>query len=78
VSTWFGWVGAAAVAALLAGAAAGVFWWQGRGPSADTLVQRAQKQLDAGQPVAAAINAKNALAADVESPSLRLLLAQAQ
>ncbi len=77
MSTWFGWVGAAAVAALLAGAAAGVFWWQGRGPSADTLVQRAQKQLDAGQPVAAAINAKNALAADVESPSLRLLLAQA-
>ena len=72
---WFAGIGAALAALLLAGAA--VFWWQGRGPTAEAQVQLAQRQLDQGQPVAAVINAKNALAGDAESPALRLLLARA-
>ena len=78
MSWWSGWKGVLAAAVLLLGAAgAGLFWWQGRGLSPEALALRAQKQLDQGQPVAAVIDIKNALASNADSAALRLLLARA-
>jgi len=72
-----GWRALVAAAVLVACAAAGWFYWQGRGPDSQGLAQRAEQRLDQGQPMGAVIDIKNALANDADSAYLRLLLARA-